>query len=75
MAKDPRIRQAFEYAIDRAGLVKVVFNDLNTVPARRSRRRARSAPPTAQKCTAHDPAKAKQLLQRGRGQDAVHRSP
>ena len=70
-AKDPRVRQAFEYAIDRAGLVKVVFNDRTPWPARRSRRRASSAPPAVQECTPHDPAKAKQLLDAGGRHDAV----
>jgi peptide/nickel transport system substrate-binding protein len=48
-AKDPRIRQAFELAVDRAGLVKVVFKSEFSTDA-------------AQKCTPHDPAKAKALL-------------
>ena len=45
-AKDARVRQAFEYAIDRKGLVKAVFNDLYDVacspisPPSRVRRRA-----------------------------------
>lgn len=61
-AKDPRVRQAFEYAIDRAGLVKVVFNDLYAVACSPIAPVSEFSSPAAQKCTPHDPAKAKQLL-------------
>jgi len=61
-AKDPRIRQAFELAIDRAGLVKVVFNDFNTVACSPISPKSEFSTEAAQKCTPHDPAKAKQLL-------------
>ena len=61
-AKDPRIRQAFELSIDRAGLVKVVFNDFNTVACSPISPKSEFSTEAAQKCTPHDPAKAKQLL-------------
>lgn len=61
-AKDPRIRQAFEYAIDRAGLVKVVFNDYNTVACSPISPKSEFSSEAVQKCTPHDPAKAKSLL-------------
>jgi len=61
-AQDPRVRQAFEYAIDRAGLVKVIFNDLNTVACSPISPKSEFSSPAAQTCTPHDPAKAKQLL-------------
>jgi peptide/nickel transport system substrate-binding protein len=61
-AKDARIRQAFEYAVDRAGLVKVIFNDLNTVACSAIAPQSEFSTPEVQKCTPHDPAKAKQLL-------------
>ena len=61
-AKDPRIRQAFEYAVDRAGLVKVIFNDLNTVACSPIAPQSEFSTPAVQECTPHDPAKAKQLL-------------
>ena len=61
-AKDPRIRQAFEHAIDRAGLVKVVFNDYNTVACSPISPKSEFSTEAVQKCTPHDPAKAKALL-------------
>lgn len=61
-AKDVRVRQAFSHAIDRAALVKSVFNGLY-VPA------CSAIPPTSvfasdasNACPAYDPAKAKALL-------------
>lgn len=61
-AKDPRIRKAFEYAIDRAGLVKVVFNDFNTVACSPISPKSEFSSEAAQKCSEHDPAKSKALL-------------
>ncbi|MEO6881522.1 MAG: ABC transporter substrate-binding protein [Mycobacteriaceae bacterium] len=61
-AKDPRVREAFEYAIDRAGLVKVVFNDLYSTACSPIAPVSEFSSPAAQKCRPHDPAKAKQLL-------------
>ena len=61
-AKDPRIRQAFELAIDRAGLVKVIFNNLNTVACSPISPKSEFSSEAVQKCTPHDPAKAKALL-------------
>jgi len=61
-SQDPRVRQAFEYAIDRAGLVKVIFNDLYTVACSPIAPVSEFSSPPAQTCTPHDPAKAKQLL-------------
>jgi peptide/nickel transport system substrate-binding protein len=61
-AKDPRIRQAFELAIDRPALVKVVFNDLNIVACSPISPKSEFSSPGVQQCTPHDPAKAKALL-------------
>ncbi len=61
-AKDPRIRQAFELAIDRAGLVKVIFNNLNTVACSAISPKSEFSSEAVQQCTPHDPAKAKALL-------------
>jgi peptide/nickel transport system substrate-binding protein len=61
-AQDPRVRQAFEYAIDRAALVKVIFNDVNVVACSPISPKSEFTTPAAQQCTPHDPAKAKQLL-------------
>jgi peptide/nickel transport system substrate-binding protein len=61
-AQNPKVRQAFEYAIDRAALVKVIFNNLNTVACSPISPKSEFTSPAAQICTPHDPAKAKQLL-------------
>ncbi|MFL6133386.1 MAG: ABC transporter substrate-binding protein [Nocardioidaceae bacterium] len=61
-AKDARVRQALEYAIDRKGLVKAVFNDKYNVACTPISPTTQYSSPAAQKCRPHDPAKAKQLL-------------
>ena len=61
-AQNPKVRQAFEYAIDRAALVKVIFNNLNTVACSPISPKSEFTSPAAQNCTPHDPTKAKQLL-------------
>lgn len=61
-AQNPKVRQAFEYAVDREGLVKVIFNNLNTVACSPISPKSEFTSPAAQNCTPHDPAKAKQLL-------------
>lgn len=61
-AKDARVRQALEYAIDRKGLVKAVFNDKYDVACTPISPTTQYSSPAAQKCRPHDPAKAKQLL-------------
>jgi peptide/nickel transport system substrate-binding protein len=61
-AQDPRIRQAFEYAIDRKALVKTVFDgQFDTACGPISPESAFSTP-AVQKCRPYDPAKAKALL-------------
>jgi peptide/nickel transport system substrate-binding protein len=62
-ASNPAVRQAFDLSIDRAGLVKVIFNDLNTVACSPISPQSEFSSPAAQACPPHDPAKAKQLLQ------------
>lgn len=62
VAKDPRVRQAFELSVDREALVKVVFNGLNTPACSPIAPTTELSSDAAQACTAHDPAKAKQLL-------------
>ena len=61
-AKDPRVRQAFELSIDRPGLVKVIFNNLNTVACSPISPKSEFSSPEAQKCTPRDLEKAKALL-------------
>jgi peptide/nickel transport system substrate-binding protein len=61
-AQDPRVRQAFEYAIDRAALVKVIFNNVNVVACSPISSKSEFTSPAAQECKPHDPAKAKQML-------------
>jgi peptide/nickel transport system substrate-binding protein len=62
-AKDKRVRQAFEYAIDRNVLVKTVFNGLFDPACGPISPASSFSSPQAQNCRQHDPAKAKQLLQ------------
>jgi peptide/nickel transport system substrate-binding protein len=61
-ATDARVRKAFEYAIDRKGLVKAVFNDLYAVACSPISPKSEFSSPEAQTCTPHDPEKSKQLL-------------
>ncbi|WP_405058870.1 ABC transporter substrate-binding protein [Kribbella sp. NBC_01505] len=62
IAKDPRVRQAFDLSIDRAALVKSIFNGLNTVACSPVSPKSEFTSDAAQVCPAHDPAKAKELL-------------
>ncbi|MEU4290422.1 ABC transporter substrate-binding protein [Kribbella sp. NPDC026596] len=62
IAKDPRVRQALDLSIDRAALVKSIFNGLNTVACSPVSPKSEFTSDAAQVCPAHDPAKAKQLL-------------
>ncbi len=61
-AKDAKVRQALELSIDRKGLVKVIFNDFNTVACSPISPSTEFSSDAAQACTPHDPAKALQLL-------------
>ncbi len=61
-AKEAKVRQALELSIDRKGLVKVIFNDFNTVACSPISPTTEFSSDAAQKCTEHDPAKAMQLL-------------
>jgi peptide/nickel transport system substrate-binding protein len=62
-AQDPRIRQAFEDAIDRQTLVKTVFNGQFDTACGPISPESQFSSPAVQKCRSYDPAKAKQLLQ------------
>ncbi|MDZ5441657.1 ABC transporter substrate-binding protein [Micromonospora sp. 4G57] len=62
IAKNAKVRQAFEYAIDRKALVQAVFNGLFGVACSPISPASPFSSPEAQTCPAHDPAKAKQLL-------------
>ncbi|MFI5733063.1 ABC transporter substrate-binding protein [Kribbella sp. NPDC051587] len=62
IAKNPRVRQAFDLSIDRAALVKTIFNGLNTVACSPISPKSEFTSEAAQACPAHDPAKAKELL-------------
>lgn len=61
-ALDARVRKAFEYSIDRAGLVKVVFNGMFDPACSAISPISEFSSPQAQTCTPHDPGKAKELL-------------
>jgi peptide/nickel transport system substrate-binding protein len=62
IAKDAKVRQAFEYAIDRKALVDAVFNGIPTPACSPISPASPFSSDAAQKCREHDPAKAKQLL-------------
>jgi peptide/nickel transport system substrate-binding protein len=62
-AKDPRIRQAFEYAIDRDALVKTVFDGQFDTACGPVSPETEFSTPAVQQCRSYDPDKAKQLLQ------------
>jgi peptide/nickel transport system substrate-binding protein len=62
IAKNPKVRQALDLSIDRAALVKSIFNGLNTVACSPISPKSEFTSDAAQVCPAHDPAKAKQLL-------------
>lgn len=62
IAKDPRVRQALDASIDREALVKSIFNGLNIVACSPISPKSEFTSDVAQKCPAHDPAKAKDLL-------------
>ncbi len=62
-AQDPRIRQAFEYAIDRDALVKTVFDDQFDTACGPVSPETEYSTPAVQQCRSYDPEKAKQLLQ------------
>jgi peptide/nickel transport system substrate-binding protein len=61
-AKDPRIRQAFEYAIDRKALVDNVFDGLFETACGPVAPQSEFSTDAVQQCRAADPAKAKSLL-------------
>jgi peptide/nickel transport system substrate-binding protein len=62
-AQDPRIRQAFEYALDRDALVKNVFDGQFDTACGPISPQSQFSNPAVQKCRSYDPDKAKQLLQ------------
>jgi len=62
-AKDPRIRQAFEYAVDREALVKTVFDGQFDTACGPVSPETEYTSPAVQKCRSYDPDKSKQLLQ------------
>jgi peptide/nickel transport system substrate-binding protein len=62
IAKDPRVRQAFEYAVDRKALVQTVFNGLYSPACSPISPASEFTSDAAQTCTDPDPAKAKQML-------------
>ncbi|MFI6296925.1 ABC transporter substrate-binding protein [Nonomuraea sp. NPDC050790] len=63
IAKDPRIRIALEHAIDRDALVRTVFRGLYRTACSPVSPNSPYTSERAQRCRAHDPAKARQLLQ------------
>jgi peptide/nickel transport system substrate-binding protein len=62
-AQDPRIRQAFEYAIDREALVKTVFNGEYDTACGPISPESEFSTDASQECRSYDPDQAKQLLE------------
>ncbi|WP_232663511.1 ABC transporter substrate-binding protein [Pseudonocardia sp. TRM90224] len=62
IAKDPRVRKAFELALDREGLVRTVFGGIHSPACSPISPDSEFTSPAAQACTPHDPAAAKALL-------------
>jgi peptide/nickel transport system substrate-binding protein len=62
-AADPRVRQAFEHALDRKALVDTVFNGLFDTACGPVAPQSAFSTDAVQKCREHDPVKAKQLLE------------
>jgi peptide/nickel transport system substrate-binding protein len=63
-AQKAEVRQAFEYAIDRKGLVKAVFNGQYDVACSPISPASPYSSAAVQKCRPHDPAKSKELLKK-----------
>jgi peptide/nickel transport system substrate-binding protein len=63
VADDPRVRQAFELAVDRRALVQTVFGGLYSVACSPVSPDTVYTSEAAQACTPHDPAAARALLQ------------
>lgn len=63
IADDPRVRRAFELAVDRAGLVRTVFGGIHTPACSAISPASEFSSDAAQACPAYDPAAAKALLQ------------
>jgi peptide/nickel transport system substrate-binding protein len=63
LAKDPRIRLALAYAVDRGALVNSVFNNWYEPACSPIPPTSPYASPGGEACVPHDPAKARELLQ------------
>lgn len=61
-AADPRVRRAFDYAVDRESLVRTVFDGIYAAACSPISPASEFSTEAAQECTPHDPKKAKQLL-------------
>lgn len=63
LASDPRIRQAFEHAIDREALSQTVFNGEFRPACSAIAPQSQYSSDAAQTCREHDPERARQLLE------------
>jgi peptide/nickel transport system substrate-binding protein len=63
VARDPRVRRAFELAVDRQGLVQAVFGGLYSPACSPISPDTAFTSEAAQACTPHDPEGARRLLQ------------
>ncbi|WP_198410283.1 ABC transporter substrate-binding protein [Microlunatus flavus] len=63
LARDPRVRLALAYAVDRDALVNSVFNNWYSPACSPIPPTSPYASPAGEACVPHDPAKARELLQ------------
>ena len=63
VANDPRVRRAFELAVDRQGLVQAVFGGINNPACSPISPDTAFTSEAAQACTPHDPDAARKLLE------------
>lgn len=71
-AQDPRVRQAFEYAVDRQALVDTVFDGRFDPACGPIAPQSPFASDAADTCREHDPQKARQLLKQAGVQTPYH---
>jgi peptide/nickel transport system substrate-binding protein len=72
VARDARVRKAFEYALDRQGLVNSVFNNWAEPACSPISPDTAYATPMSNRCTKYDPARSRQLLREAGVETPLH---
>jgi peptide/nickel transport system substrate-binding protein len=72
LAKDPRVRKAFEYSLDRKGLVNSVFNNWVEPACSPISPDTDFATPASNACTPYDPKKSRELLREAGVKTPLH---